>query len=596
MAAATAPKPYPVHLLVVCHGSHVQYISSTAERYAQAGKMQPWQPASTSKPNSTSDSNGMRLVVLPAKLNEYTHTYDGIDVCSERVVTEIDDEIESIRQQGGVVKRFSIVGYSLGGLVARYVLGLLESRQPSFFVDVKPVNFTTFASPAIGIPSYQSFWSSTFRFLGARLLSRTGAQLYEKDRFLPTTAMQRSMTPDDKQANGCQAQQTVWSKLGLSSLGKPKAEPLLSVMADPRYNFYKALAAFEKIDVYCNTVNDRTVPFPTGSISAHDPFALARSKAQKRAEARGDEPDAILDLADGGLELALRPDAPIIVNYNQVTVPELTPEELNKKQRFRLRLPLLLRPTTYPFSRPVSLLVIVCLPVALPLLSVYLVGRFMVQTRASRRRIKDIRKTTGGGREGMLARVGVKLGEVAEQVGVDNPEYAAGLAQESSEARSSTNSNVFNGDDGNGREEERKRLKQDPTLSDLINYGGTDTPPFARSQAPSDANFADAPVDNSSTRQHETSSRSSGTLVDEATTGDLDATVKRPRLPTDPILSTAQLDMIRHLNSIPHLTKHFVYLPRARNSHGAMVARDLNWPQHHQGKKVVESWAADFKL
>lgn len=41
--------------------------------------------------------------------------------------------------------------YSLGGLVARYVLGLLESRTPSFFAEVRPVNFATFASPAIGM-------------------------------------------------------------------------------------------------------------------------------------------------------------------------------------------------------------------------------------------------------------------------------------------------------------------------------------------------------------------------------------------------------------------------------------------------------------
>jgi hypothetical protein len=41
--------------------------------------------------------------------------------------------------------------YSLGGLVARYVLGLLESRTPSFFEEIRPVNFATFASPAIGM-------------------------------------------------------------------------------------------------------------------------------------------------------------------------------------------------------------------------------------------------------------------------------------------------------------------------------------------------------------------------------------------------------------------------------------------------------------
>ncbi|KAK4050439.1 hypothetical protein OIV83_003509 [Microbotryomycetes sp. JL201] len=592
MAGAAA---YPVHLLVVCHGlwgsrSHIGYICKTASQFADDGKMQPWRSSQDDKPLPH------KLVVLPAKLNEWTNTYDGIDVCAERVVNEIDQEIELIKQQGGDVKRFSIVGYSLGGLVARYVLGLLESREPSFFKDVTPVNFTTFASPAIGIPSYNSFWSSTFRFLGARLLSRSGSQLYEHDRFLPTTAMQHDHKQAQAEGTKCGKSKGAWmSKLPFASR-KPQAEPLLAVMADPRYNFYKALAAFEKIDVYCNTVNDRTVPFPTGSISAHDPFALARSKAQKRAEARGDEPDAVLDLADGGLEITLQPDAPIISSYKEVTPPELTPEQ-SKARRWRFRLPLLLRPTTYPFSRPVSLLVIACLPVALPLSLMYLIGRFVLQARASRQRIKDIRKATGGGREGMLARVGVKIGEVAEQVGVDNPEYAAGLDDGSGSGASAQSSNandiqVLNGDPRTTEDDEDYgRRKQHPGLADLASYGGSDTPPFARSIGPTTSTSRLAAVDkiDPGTRAaFSTSSSSSSTNPKSAAV--------QQNVATDPILSSAQLTMIHHLNSIPHLTKHFVYLPHARNSHGAMIARDLSWPQHHQGKKVIESWAEHFQL
>lgn len=77
--------------------------------------------------------------MLPAKLNTETRTYDGIDLCAERVVQEIDEgvlcslldldeaalatlgltciplstksEIERIQTvDGGVVTRFSIVG------------------------------------------------------------------------------------------------------------------------------------------------------------------------------------------------------------------------------------------------------------------------------------------------------------------------------------------------------------------------------------------------------------------------------------------------------------------------------------------------------
>lgn len=72
--------------------------------------------------------------------------------------------------------------------MARYLVGLLYERK--FFETVEPVNFTTFASPAIGsrscfnqkthnlllilcllfflVPRYDSFWSVVIRYLGAR--------------------------------------------------------------------------------------------------------------------------------------------------------------------------------------------------------------------------------------------------------------------------------------------------------------------------------------------------------------------------------------------------------------------------------------------
>lgn len=136
--------------------------------------------------------------------------------------------------------------YSLGGLVARYVLGLLDSRTPSFFDEVRPANFATFASPAIGVPRYKSFWSSTFAFLGSRLLSRTGQQLYERDRFLPAKFNPATRQQQDGDAKGCKGLSKFLSR-------RNDAEPLLKLMADPRYSFYRALSRFERIDVFANT-------------------------------------------------------------------------------------------------------------------------------------------------------------------------------------------------------------------------------------------------------------------------------------------------------------------------------------------------------
>lgn len=64
-------------------------------------------------------------------------------------------------------------------MVARYVLGILHAQK--FFDRVRPLNFTTFASPAIGMPLFDSWISRATARLGSRLMGRTGAQLFNAD-------------------------------------------------------------------------------------------------------------------------------------------------------------------------------------------------------------------------------------------------------------------------------------------------------------------------------------------------------------------------------------------------------------------------------
>lgn len=103
------------------------------------------------------------------------------------------------------------------------------------------------------------------RFLGSRLLSRSGSQLYENEcafrtlvlydaradplrhsRFLPESFIN---PPSDDDKTKCPP----GSVLGRLVGRKEKAEGLLSVLADPNYSFYKALKAFERIEIYANT-------------------------------------------------------------------------------------------------------------------------------------------------------------------------------------------------------------------------------------------------------------------------------------------------------------------------------------------------------
>lgn len=68
------------------------------------------------------------LYLLLAKSNSGNFTYDGIERGGERVSAEIEQEIRDIEKKGTKIKKLSIIGYSLGGLVARYAVGMLNIK------------------------------------------------------------------------------------------------------------------------------------------------------------------------------------------------------------------------------------------------------------------------------------------------------------------------------------------------------------------------------------------------------------------------------------------------------------------------------------
>lgn len=69
-----------------------------------------------------------KLWLLCAKRNAGSFTYDGIERGGERVCLEIEEELDLVKSKGGKITKLSIVGYSLGGLVARYAVGLLGAK------------------------------------------------------------------------------------------------------------------------------------------------------------------------------------------------------------------------------------------------------------------------------------------------------------------------------------------------------------------------------------------------------------------------------------------------------------------------------------
>ncbi|CAM9010881.1 unnamed protein product [Wickerhamomyces anomalus] len=167
-----------------------------------------------------------------------THGYktiDGIDVCGLRVAHEIMDQIKTLNKEGHHVTKFSIVGYSLGGLISRYAIGILYHQN--YFQSIKPVNFITFCTPHVGVLTPGSNISvKIFNNLVPNLLSLSGKQMFLKD------------------------------SSGLNQ------NPLLSLMASPTSVFYKALESFKYRSLYANAINDKRTSWWTAGISIVDPF------------------------------------------------------------------------------------------------------------------------------------------------------------------------------------------------------------------------------------------------------------------------------------------------------------------------------------
>lgn len=146
---------------------------------------------------------------------------------------EIEEALDEFAGQGCTIRKLSILGYSLGGLIGRYAVGLLYSR--GYFDRIQPVNFTTFATPHVGVrsPARRShFWN----VLGARTVSKSGRQLFMIDNFRDT------------------------------------GQPLLSILAAKGSIFMLGLTKFQSRSLYANIINDRAAVFYTTGISKTDPF------------------------------------------------------------------------------------------------------------------------------------------------------------------------------------------------------------------------------------------------------------------------------------------------------------------------------------
>ncbi|KXL45517.1 hypothetical protein M433DRAFT_134618 [Acidomyces richmondensis BFW] len=233
-----------------------------------------------------SEYEGRGLYIFTPKSNSDQHTYDGIEVGAERITHEIETKLRSIEKAGGHIEKMSIVGYSLGGLVSRYIVGLLYSN--GVFQRIQPVNFTTFATPHLGVRTPKlGYRAQTWNFLGSKTLSTSGQQMFLADDFRGT------------------------------------GRPLLAIMADPTSIFVKGLCLFNMKSIYANIINDRSVPYYTAAISRIDPFVNLGAVD-------------VHPLQDQEYPVILDPACPVSPRKHETAASQLTWQETIQKTRENL--------------------------------------------------------------------------------------------------------------------------------------------------------------------------------------------------------------------------------------------------------------------
>lgn len=592
MSAVHSSNPINVHLVVIIHGlwgspDHVSYLANTLRKIANS---------------SIQQSNDQLEILIPNSI-QWTNTYDGIDYCAEHVAREIDLRRQELESDQRKLIKFSCIGYSLGGLIGRFLIGLLHSRQPSFFEQVKPINFNTFASPWIGIPKYKTIASQTINFFGARLLSRTGNQLYLIDRFheLPSN----SNSSDRKQSGIDQKDVGRVSLVDQKKRRKRQIKfPLLSILAHPQTSFYKALSNFQVVVIYANAINDRTVPFVTGAIEKFDLFSISKqiSLKSKLVKQYLDDLTEVDLLQIGGLELKFNPDCSSLIesvdfseisqNASYLSTKEGMASTMTKMDRWKKSLPKLpyfLKPSTYPFRTPLNYLVAGLSPLIAPVFLTYILSSFCYQSYQSRRRIKKYNVGDLENPSSRLRRVGL-LQELEQDLIEDIVGIGNGTSLENDQDLPTNQ--LVSIDDSLKDPDDRQAGYQSETCEPIETNPKENQAQPLMLNYPGQADSTSLTYDDGSVNQPPKKNVS----IIQGTQYPRSLFLQDSKLPKhDAGLSPLQIEMLEHLNSLPNLVKFVSFFDGVPNSHGAIIYR-AEGLSDKRGRKVVLHWAERFIL
>lgn len=187
------------------------------------------------------------VVIFKPKNSGYFKTLHGLRVVSYNVLEEICQFVTEY----GVEEfdRISFIGYSMGGLVSRFLVGKTVSQCKELFQNMRPVLFITFATPHLGVNFYMPADSKRHSVSG-RLIRK------------------------------------VLTGLGTTILGRSGAEIFISrkddnILVDLSQGEYLyGLSRFKHRILFGNVKNDRTVAFYTALIMNCDPFIETSNQVQ----------------------------------------------------------------------------------------------------------------------------------------------------------------------------------------------------------------------------------------------------------------------------------------------------------------------------
>ena len=267
-----------------------------------------------------------------ARIPDIIHnpTHDGVDAGGQRLAIEIREVVKHHEDRGSRLRYISILGNSMGGIYARYAIGMLYEIDTRTVCGLEPVSFITTASPHLGLHGFVSkmlervvsnlvyggltaeqmfladsadykqngpteqvsrsislSWREIPALLSRRRESFPPKPMLARDyRRLPTPRSPRrevimesrnfgaaqhedSRVIASAESSPCHGRQ--WQSEDDDSLPKQNDDstPLLVAMTTDRpWPFLSALAAFRHRVLYGNTCNDPLVPYETATIAS----------------------------------------------------------------------------------------------------------------------------------------------------------------------------------------------------------------------------------------------------------------------------------------------------------------------------------------